>query len=101
MGLHHLEEICEGLMQGGKDAETPAAVISKGTTPLQKTVRAKLGELAAKVREAELEAPAIIVIGETAELNFTGTIPRPLYGVKIGVNLHTRHSYLNTFILLS
>lgn len=85
MGLHHLEEICEGLMQGGKDAKTPAAVISKGTTPQQKTVRARLGDLAAKVREAELEAPAVIVIGETAELDFTGTIPRPLYGVKIGV----------------
>ena len=85
MGLHHLEEICGGLMQGGKEADTPAAVISKGTTPQQKTVRARLGELSAKVREAQLEAPAVIVIGETAELDFTGTIPRPLYGVKIGV----------------
>lgn len=85
MGLHHLEEICGELMQGGKDAETHAAVISKGTTPEQKIIRANLGELAAKVREAKLEAPAVIVIGETAELDFTGTIPRPLYGVKIGV----------------
>ena len=85
MGLHHLEEICDGLMQGGKNADIPAAVISKGTTPQQKTVRAKLGELAAKVREAKLEAPAVIVVGETAELDFTGTIPRPLGGVRIGV----------------
>ena len=85
MGLHHLEEICEGLLVGGKVAATPAAVISKGTTPEQKVVRATLGELAAEVCKAELEAPAIIVIGETAELDFTGTIPRPLYGVKIGV----------------
>ena len=85
MGLHHLEEICDGLTKGGKDFETPAAVISKGTTPMQKIVRASLGELAAKVREEKLEAPAVIVIGETAGLDFTGTIPRPLYGVKIGV----------------
>ena len=85
MGLHHMEEICEGLIAGGKDIETPAAVISKGTTPEQKIVRASLGELAAKVREAEMEAPAVIVIGETAGLDFTGTIPKPLYGVKIGV----------------
>lgn len=35
MGLHHLEEICDGLMEGGKNVETPAAVISKGTTPEQ------------------------------------------------------------------
>lgn len=85
MGLHHLEQICEGLLQGGKDAETPAAVISKGTTPEQKIVRAKLGNLAEQVRAAQLEAPAVIVIGETAGLDFTGTIPRPLYGKKIGV----------------
>ena len=85
MGLHHLEEICDGLMTGGKAKDTPAAVISNGTTPEQKIVRAALGELAETVREAVLEAPAVIVIGETAELDFTGTIPRPLYGVKIGV----------------
>ena len=85
MGLHHLEEICDGLTKGGKDFETPAAVISNGTTPMQKIVRASLGELAAKVREEKLEAPAVIVIGETAGLDFTGTISRPLYGVKIGV----------------
>ncbi|MGN0133524.1 MAG: uroporphyrinogen-III C-methyltransferase, partial [Anaerotignum sp.] len=85
MGLHHLEEITQGLLLGGKDAHTPAAVISNGTTPQQKTVRAKLGDLAAEVRKAELEAPAVIVIGETAGLNFTGTIPHPLHGVKIGV----------------
>ena len=85
MGLHHLEEICDGLMEGGKNAETPAAVISKGTTPEQIIVRASLGELAAKVREEKLEAPAVIVIGETAGLDFAGTISKPLYGVKIGV----------------
>ena len=85
MGLHHLEEICDGLMRGCKSATTPAAVISKGTTPMQKIVRANLGELAAKVREEKLEAPAVIVIGETAGLDFAGTIPRPLYGMKIGV----------------
>lgn len=85
MGLHHLEEITRGLLAGGKDFETPAAVISRGTTPYQRTVRANLGELTAKVRGAELEAPAIIVVGETAELDFSRTIPRPLYGRKIGV----------------
>ena len=85
MGLHHLEEITQGLLAGGKKSETPAAVISKGTTPQQKTVRASLGDLTEKVRDAELEAPAIIVVGETADLDFSRTIPRPLYGRKIGV----------------
>ena len=85
MGLHHLEEIADGLLQGGKPADTPAAVISKGTTPEQKVVRAKLCDLAAEVRKANLAAPAVIVIGETAGMQLSGTIKYPLYGVKIGV----------------
>ena len=85
MGLHHLEEITNGLLQGGKPADTPAAVISEGTTPKQRVVRAKLCNLAAKTRKANLAAPAVIVIGETAGMQLSGTIEYPLYGVKIGV----------------
>lgn len=85
MGLHQMEEITQGLIQNGKDPHTPAAVISQGTTPKQRTVRAELGELAAKVRQANLEAPAVIVIGETAGMELKTTIPYPLHGVKIGV----------------
>ena len=72
-------------MQGGKPADTPAAVISRGTTPKQRVVRAKLCNLAAKTRKANLAAPAVIVIGETAGMQLSGTIEYPLYGVKIGV----------------
>ncbi len=85
MGLHHLEEIAQGLLSGGRAAETPAAVVSRGTTPRQKTVKGTLVDIAEKVREAALEAPAVIVVGETAGYDFSGTIERPLYGVKIGV----------------
>ena len=85
MGLHHLEEITNGLLQGGKPADTPAAVISRGTTPKQRVVRAKLCNLVAKTRKANLAAPAVIVIGETAGMQLSGTIEYPLYGVKIGV----------------
>ena len=72
-------------MQGGKPADIPAAVISGGTTPKQRVVRAKLCNLAAETRKANLAAPAVIVIGETAGMQLSGTIKYPLYGVKIGV----------------
>ncbi|MEI3506316.1 MAG: hypothetical protein V8Q32_02180 [Anaerotignum faecicola] len=77
MGLHHLEEITNGLLQGGKPADTPAAVISRGTTPKQRVVRAKLCNLAAETRKANLAAPAVIVIGETAGMQLSGTIEYP------------------------
>lgn len=85
MGLHHLEEITQGLLRYGKAPETPAAVISKGTTPEQRMVRSTLGKLAEAVRAEALEAPAVIVIGETAGMDLCATVTYPLKGVKIGV----------------
>ena len=85
MGLHHLEEITEGLLQNGKNPKTPAAVIAKGTTAEQKTLRTSLGDLAEKARQAEMETPAVIVVGKVAEMDLSETIVYPLKGVKIGV----------------
>lgn len=85
MGLHHLEKICGGLLRSGKSPETPAAVISNGTTAKQRVVRAKLGKLAEETKKADLQAPAVIVIGETAGMELSATIERPLCGKKIGV----------------
>lgn len=85
MGLHHLEEIASGLCEGGKNPQTPAAVISQGGTPRQRVVRAALGELAAAVRGANLIAPAVIVVGKVAGLDVSDTMQYPLGGVRIGV----------------
>ncbi|MCS7007748.1 MAG: uroporphyrinogen-III C-methyltransferase [Thermoleophilia bacterium] len=66
MGLATLGTLVAGLLANGKPARTPAAVISSGTTPRQEVVRAPLGELAAAA--AELEPPALIVVGEVVAL---------------------------------
>ena len=62
MALRTLGSIVEGLMRGGKDPQTPAAVISRGTRPEQRVVVAPLEEIAEAARE--LEPPALVVIGE-------------------------------------
>lgn len=82
MGLSKVEEIAEHLMCAGMDGKTPAAAISKATTPEQKTVEAPLCELAEKVREANLESPALIVVGKTIALreNLNFFEKRPLFG---------------------
>ena len=64
MGLHRLPKIAESLIAAGKDAETPGCVISKATTPLQRTVTGTLADLSDKVKAADLHAPSLIVIGE-------------------------------------
>lgn len=66
MGLERLDGICARLIAGGRDPETPAAVISSGTLPQQRTVSAALADLGWAVAGSEIRSPAIIVIGEVA-----------------------------------
>lgn len=84
MGLGNLEKIASGLMENGKNPDTPAAVISNGALPEQRVVRAALNQIAEKAAESGLPSPAVIVIGETAALDFSaGT--GGLGGVSVGV----------------
>jgi uroporphyrinogen III methyltransferase/synthase len=68
MGVGGLERISRALIDGGRSAETPAAVIEWGTHARQRTVTAALGEIAEAARAARLGAPALVVIGEVAAL---------------------------------
>lgn len=70
MGLSNLKEIAENLIRAGKPANTPAAVISDGTTPYQKIVRGTLENIEEKGKASGLQSPAVIVIGETAEYEY-------------------------------
>jgi uroporphyrin-III C-methyltransferase len=63
MGLGRLEATCASLVQSGRAAATPAAVISRATLPDQRVVVGTLGELAEREREADLPAPALLVVG--------------------------------------
>lgn len=64
MGLRSLGNICEKLIKNGKNEETPVAVISKGMTAKQRTVYGNLLTIKDKVRKNNIEAPAIIVVGD-------------------------------------
>ncbi len=69
MGLHRLREITRRLMAHGADPTTPAAVVTDGTSPLQRTVTGTIATIAALTEEASLQPPGIIVIGKVAELH--------------------------------
>jgi uroporphyrin-III C-methyltransferase / precorrin-2 dehydrogenase / sirohydrochlorin ferrochelatase len=49
-------------------SDTPAAVISRATTPTQQVVRASLGRIAAAAREARIEAPSTLVVGAVVDV---------------------------------
>lgn len=57
MGLGQLPAIAARLIEGGMAPDTPAAVIEKGTLPDQRTVRAPLSGIYAKVMEAGICTP--------------------------------------------
>lgn len=68
MGLGNLEKITENLIKHGKMPETPVAVIKNGTTAKQETYMGTLGTIAGIVRENNVKAPVIIIIGEVVNL---------------------------------
>jgi uroporphyrinogen III methyltransferase/synthase len=85
MGLTRLAETTKVLLDNGKNPQTPAAAIAWGTTGRQRTVEAPLGDLAAAVRTAGVQSPAIVVIGAVAALRpaLAWFEQRPLFGKRI------------------
>ncbi len=82
MGVKNLPAIVENLIRYGKAAETPAALIRRGTTPDQETLTGTLGDIARKAEERRFVPPAILVVGGVVGLrermNWFET--KPLFG---------------------
>ena len=85
MGLSNLDKIAAGLISGGMNKNTPCAVISNGGTHKQKAVRAELCDISEKVKVSDISAPAVIVVGTVAELDFSATYKAPLSGKSIAI----------------
>lgn len=83
MGLNQLPYIARQLVAAGKDNITPAAVISGGNAPHPVAVRGTLADIAEKAKD--VRAPAVIVVGDTAAMDISSTLPKPLRGVQIGL----------------
>ncbi|MFZ5969798.1 MAG: uroporphyrinogen-III C-methyltransferase [Bacillota bacterium] len=98
MGVNNIDKICSNLTKYRQSVDRPAAVIMRGTTAHQKMVKGNLGNIAALVKEHQIENPAIIIVGEVVELSdqLHWLEKRPLFGKKILVT-RTRQqaSYLS------
>ncbi len=75
------------MLKHGKSGTTAAAVISRATTPLQRTVVSTLAELPEATRKAGLHAPSLIVIGDCVRQRdqLQWFEQRPLFGQRIGI----------------
>ena len=75
MGIHGLSSIVAELLAGGLDPQTPAAVIQQGATALQKHVIGDLQNLVMLVQHHDVQAPAIVVIGQVVNERVAACAP--------------------------
>ena len=87
MGLANLATIAHKLMAHGMPPSRGCAVISKATRPDQRSVAGTLRNIEIMAREAKLEAPALIVVGEVVSVrdSINWFESRPLFGKRIVV----------------
>jgi len=64
MGLSWSASISAQLQAQGRDAETPVAIIEKGTRPDQRVLITTLGGLAETVARDQPVSPSLLVVGE-------------------------------------
>jgi uroporphyrinogen III methyltransferase / synthase len=69
MAAGRLAEVCASLIEAGRPASDPAAIVQWATTPKQRTVTATLADLPERAAEAGIRAPATLVVGGVVNLS--------------------------------
>ncbi len=69
MSLSGLETICRELIAHGMSAQTPAALVERGTMQQQRVFVGDLESLPGIVRSAQVSAPTLVIIGHVVELH--------------------------------
>ena len=85
MGVGNLPKIVAKLVENGKSATTPVALIRWGTRPEQKVVTGTLENIIDEVKRAGLKSPAIIIVGQVVTLRDTLNWfeKKPLFGQRV------------------
>jgi uroporphyrinogen III methyltransferase/synthase len=87
MGMRGLPRIAQRLVEEGRPASEPVAVVERGTMPDQRVVSGTLADIGERVREAGVGAPAVTIVGPVAGLReeLAWRERRPLAGKRIVV----------------
>jgi uroporphyrinogen III methyltransferase/synthase len=87
MGVRQLATIVGRLLEAGRPADQPAAVIERGTHVVQRVLSSSLESIAAVAAEEGLRAPAVTVIGPVAALHerLGWFVRGPLAGMAVAV----------------
>lgn len=97
MGVGRLESIAHRLLVGGRDPETPVAIIEGGTTDEQRIINGTLSDIAGKAKEQGVRPPAVIAIGDVVnlqkELYWLDNDAMPLDGRVIAITRPERQAH--------
>lgn len=69
MGLMGLPEICAGLMGAGRSAETPVALVERGTQSGQRVFTGTLASMVDIIAREDPVAPTLIIVGDVVRLH--------------------------------
>jgi uroporphyrinogen III methyltransferase / synthase len=69
MAAGRLADVCHALIEAGRPATEPAAIVQWATTPKQRTVTATLSDLPALAARTGIKAPATLVVGAVVNLS--------------------------------
>jgi uroporphyrinogen III methyltransferase/synthase len=97
MGMRRIEEITTALVEGGRPASTPAAVVQWAARTQQRVEVGTLGDIAERARARGLTSPALIFVGEIVTLrdSLRWYDARPLFGKRVLV-LRAEHQARET-----
>ncbi|HWD64475.1 MAG TPA: uroporphyrinogen-III C-methyltransferase [Solirubrobacteraceae bacterium] len=87
MGVRQLPAIAARLIEGGRPADEPAALVQRGTWPDQRVAVGRLDTIAEVAERERIRAPTVAVFGAVAALRESlGWFERrPLHGVSVAV----------------
>ncbi|HJL20359.1 MAG TPA: uroporphyrinogen-III C-methyltransferase [Sandaracinaceae bacterium LLY-WYZ-13_1] len=85
MGMRKLPTLMRRLIEHGRPADTPAAVVQWASLPKQRTVVGTVATIAERAREAGLGLPALTIVGDVVELRQTlrWYDTQPLFGRRV------------------
>lgn len=68
MGLNTLPNLCAQLIAHGLPQDWPAAVVEQGTSPQQRVIVGTLRDLPARVADAQVGGPSLVIVGSVVRL---------------------------------
>mgnify|MGYP001812806567 CR=1 FL=1 len=85
MGMRKLGSLAKLLVEHGRPADTPAAVVQWASLPRQRTIVGTLEDIHARASEAGLGLPALTIVGEVVRLreSLRWFDTKPLFGKRV------------------